>query len=198
MTTPSPGTAARPARDLAALWQRLAGRTRLTAASAAPGRRSLPLVVQPQLQTNWCWAACTSSTSAFFAPASTWGQCVLADAEHGQTTCCADGASAACNAPWYLERALRRTGNLRRKAAGAASFATLRAEIDAGRPVGTRIGWRGGGGHFVLLTGYRSTPATREVEVQDPWSGRSRLALDAFATAYKGTGTWTHTYLTEG
>jgi hypothetical protein len=62
--------------------------------------------------------------------------------------------------------------------------------------VGARIGWNGGGGHFVVLTGYRSSGKVREVEVQDPWTGRSTLAVDAFATNYKNSGTWTHTYLT--
>jgi hypothetical protein len=62
--------------------------------------------------------------------------------------------------------------------------------------VGARIGWNGGGGHFVVLTGYRSAGKLKEVEVQDPWTGRSTLAVDVFAGNYKNSGTWTHTYLT--
>ncbi len=165
-------------------------------ANAADGKRALPIKVQHQLQTNWCWAACATSASAFYDPGTTWGQCTLVNAELGQTTCCDNGASGSCNVPWYLDRVLTRTGNFTSKKSGTASFETIRSEIDAGRPVGARIGWRGGGGHFVMLTGYRKAGGVREIEVQDPWTGRSSLPIDVFATNYKSSGTWTHTYLT--
>jgi hypothetical protein len=165
-------------------------------ARAADGKRALPFSLQHQLQTNWCWSACAASTSTFYDPASTWGQCPLVNAELEQSTCCEDGASGACNLPWYLDRALRRTGNFVSVSSGRAPWTTLRAELDAGRPVGARIGWRGGGGHFVMLTGYKSTSGVHEVDVQDPWTGRSTLNVDEFATNYKSSGTWTHTYLT--
>jgi Papain-like cysteine protease AvrRpt2 len=165
-------------------------------AAAAEGKRTLPLSLQHQLQTNWCWAACASSASAFYDGTSTWGQCTVVNAELTQMSCCDDGASGTCNVPWYLDRALRRTGNFTSKQSGRASWNTVRDEIRAGRPVGARIGWKGGGGHFVMLTGYRSAAGVREVEVQDPWTGRSSLPIDVFATNYKNSGTWTHTYLT--
>jgi hypothetical protein len=165
-------------------------------AAAAEGKRTLPLTVQHQLQTNWCWAACASSASAFYDGTSTWGQCTVVNAELEQPGCCDDGASEGCNIPWYLDRALRRTGNFTSKQDGAASWNTVRREIDAGRPVGARIGWNGGGGHFVMLSGYRSRGSVREVVVQDPWTGRSRLPIDVFANNYKNSGRWTHTYLT--
>jgi hypothetical protein len=159
--------------------------------------RVLPLTVQHQLQTNWCWAACSVSTSDFFDPPTSWEQCEVAGKELERGDCCGGGAGGACNVPWYLDRALRRTGNFDSKSSGTASWKTLTREIDAGRPVGARIGWKGGGGHFVLLTGYRSAGGRREVVVEDPWTGRSSVPVDVFATRYKSTGTWTHTYLTE-
>jgi papain like cysteine protease AvrRpt2 len=152
--------------------------------------------MQQQLQSNWCWAAVTCSTSAYYLANTPWGQCTLVNAALGQTGCCANGSSAPCNQPWYLDRALQRTGNLGSRASGPVAWEKIRGEIDAGRPVGARIGWSGGGGHFVLLTGYRSAGSVREVEVQDPFTGRSALPLDQFRTRYKSTGTWTHTYLT--
>lgn len=166
------------------------------AAAAAEGQRSVALSLQHQVQTNWCWAACASSASGFFDPKTTWGQCAIVSAELEQKRCCAEGGSSGCNVPWYLDRALRRTGNFARKTEGPASWQTLRAEIDAGRPLAARIGWNGGGGHFIMLTGYRAAGGVREVEVQDPWTGSSRLALDVLATNYKSAGRWTHTYLT--
>jgi hypothetical protein len=165
-------------------------------ASAADGKRTLRFTLQHQLQTNWCWAAVATSAAGFFDRATTWGQCTLVNAELGQAGCCNDGSSGACNVPWYLDRALDRTGNLKSKSSGTVPWTKIRTEIDAGRPVGARIGWRGGGGHFVVLTGYRKAGKVEEVEVQDPWTGRSSLPLDVFKTNYKNAGTWTHTYLT--
>lgn len=167
-------------------------------AAAADGQRALPISIQHQLQSNWCWAACASTMAGFYNPATTWGQCKLVNAELNRPSCCEDGGSGDCNLPWYLDRVLQRSGNFGSKLSGRAPWATLRTELDAGRPVGARIGWKGGGGHFVVLTGYRSAGDVREVEVQDPWTGSSTLAIDAFATNYKNSGTWTHTYLTRG
>jgi Papain-like cysteine protease AvrRpt2 len=166
------------------------------AAVAAEGQRVVPINVQHQLQTNWCWAACSTSASAFYDPKSTWGQCGLVNAELKQKGCCGAGDGADCNQPWYLDRALKRTGNLARKSDGPARFETVRAEIDAGRPVGVRIGWFGGGGHFVMITGYRAAGGAREVDVQDPWTGTSHIAIDTLTNSYKSRGKWTHTYLT--
>jgi hypothetical protein len=166
------------------------------AAAVAEGQRQVALSLQHQLQTNWCWAACTSSVSGFYDPRTTWGQCAIVNAELKQRGCCGGGGSAECNVPWYLDRALKRTGNLARKSDGAASWETVRKEIDAGRPVAARIGWNGGGGHFVMVTGYRAVGGARDVEVQDPWTGSSRISLDALAKNYKSAGSWTHTYLT--
>jgi hypothetical protein len=165
-------------------------------AAAADGKRRVHISVQHQLQSNWCWAACAVSTSGFYDSATTWGQCTLVNAELDKPGCCEDGASGDCNIPWYLDRVLRRTGNFGSMTSGRASWSTVRAELDAGRPVGARIGWRGGGGHFVMLTGYRSAGKVHEVEVQDPWTGRSTLGVEVFANNYKSSGTWTHTYLT--
>jgi hypothetical protein len=165
-------------------------------AAAADGKASVALNVQHQLQANWCWAACASSSSGYYDPATTWGQCRLANAELGQGNCCNDGGSLACDVPWYLHKALARTGNLGSRASGTLPWRQLCAEIDAGRPVAARIGWSDGTGHFVMVTGYRKAGPVRELEVQDPWTGRSSVPLDVFETRYKSSGTWTHTYLT--
>jgi hypothetical protein len=177
-------------------WRDVVAKLLRRLAASADGRRALSISVQHQLQSNWCWAACASSTSGFYDPATTWGQCTLVNAELGESGCCDNGASGSCNVPWYLDKALGRTGNFRSKQSAPASWDAIRAEVDAGRPVGARIGWRGGGGHFVFLTGYRKAGALREVEVHDPWTGRSALPLDVFTKNYKSSGEWTHTYLT--
>jgi hypothetical protein len=156
--------------------------------------RKLTIAVQRQAQSNWCWAACTSSVAAFFDASHRLPQCELADEAHDERGCCADGDSERCNRPWYLDRALKLAGRLERKSKGPAGWPVIQAEIDAGRPVGVRIGWRGGGGHFVLITGYRALVRTPLLRVEDPWTGVSELTIGELSTRYKGNGTWTHTY----
>ncbi len=67
-------------------------------------------------------------------------------------------------------------------------------EVDSGRLLGVRIGWSGGGGHFVLVEGYQVSPGM--VYVEDPISGAFDVSYDVFRTAYQSTGSWTHTYRT--
>ena len=157
---------------------------------------ALPLRIQHQLQKYWCWAACSSSTSVFFDGSSSWTQCRIANEELNQSACCDDGDSDPCNQPWYVDRALRRTGNLAGRSKGRATWEDVKGEIEAGRPVCARIGWQGGGGHFVLVTGYYEAEGERGLDVEDPWTGSASLELDEFSDRYQTTGNWTHTYLT--
>jgi len=169
------------------------------------GGGSLPFQMQHQLQTQWCWAAVTASTAAYYASNGGWTQCKVVNALLQQAVCCASGNSTACNQPFYLDRALSRTGNLSALTTGKLSLGQVWAEIDAGRPIGVRIGWGGGGGHFVALSGYfpagyspTGYSTTGRVQVQDPWFGPSSTDYLAFSTRYQGFGSWTHTYRTVG
>lgn len=161
--------------------------------------RQLAFNMQAQTQTNWCWAATATSVSHYYWWfLNRWTQCRVANAELAHADCCNSPVPAACNVPWYLDRALTRTNNFVSIAAGAASFATLRAELDAGRPVGARIGWSGGGGHFMAIYGYTLIAGLLEfLDIDDPIYGKSHLSYSDFATNYQGSGTWTHTYFTK-
>lgn len=72
----------------------------------------LNFTMSEQQQTNWCWSAVATSTSLYYNPSSTWTQSSLVNAELSQTNCCQSGDSSACNQPWSLNSALKRTGNL--------------------------------------------------------------------------------------
>lgn len=158
--------------------------------------RQLAFTMQHQQQTQWCWAAVSTSVSLYYDPSSTWTQCTVANAELGQTTCCQNGSSAACNVPWYLNSALQRVGNLNAFSNGATSFTGVRTEVDGGRPLGVRIGWSGGGGHFAVVEGYKPGPGEQRVAIDDPWYGASDLTYATFVSSYQGTGSWTHSYTT--
>ncbi len=153
-------------------------------------------VMQSQEQQNWCWAAVACSTAELFGQL-TWTQCKLVEAELDEDTCCQDGSTDECDKPWYLDDALRRTGNLEAFTSGATAFASVRDEVDAGLPLGVRIRWEDGGGHFVALDGYLDGDDP-QVQVRDPWDGLHQFDYEEFRDRYDGNGEWTHSYRTKG
>ena len=171
-----------------------------TMGGAAPlSQKRLPYAGHPQAQINWCWAAVATSVSHFYG-LHHWSQCAVANATLGRADCCGTGAAdhQKCNRPYYLESALQTTGHLFDMNARALTFAEVEAEIDKGRPVGCRVGWRDGTGHFLTLVGYYTGPSGRAyVEIDDPFFSTSSSAFDEFASLYQGGGDWTHSYLTE-
>jgi hypothetical protein len=106
--------------------------------------------MQPQEQSNWCWAAVSVSVAQFFSAGTIWSQqCDLANQELGQTCCPAGNNAAVCDVPWYLDQALARVGHLNTWAPGYQTIGRIQLEINAHRPMGVRIGWTASGGHFV-------------------------------------------------
>ena len=158
--------------------------------------KQLAFNMQMQTESNWCWAAVSTSVSHFYWWLSTWTQCRVANAELGHNDCCNNPVPSACNVPWYLDRALTRTNNFV-SMTGQASFQQVKNEINAGRPVGARIGWNGGGGHFMMIYGYSRILSMEYFDIDDPIFGKSHLAVSDFASNYRGSGTWTHTYFTK-
>lgn len=163
------------------------------------------LTVERQQRSKWCWAAVANSVSHFYDPSSTWSQCKIVDAELGQATCCTDGASAACNKTWYLDRALTRVGCLGAKTIGPLTFAEVQAQLGAGHPPCARQGWGGGSGHFVaIVCWFDGTPlseitaagAAQRIKISDPWYGDSVVDYASFVAGHHGAGAWTHSYTT--
>ena len=112
----------------------------------------LPFNMQAQTQSNWCWAATSVSVSKFYSFLSPWTQCKVASSELGQT-CCTSPVPGPCNVPWYLDKALTRTNNFVSIQSGTITWQKVKEELEKGLIVGTRIGWNGGGGHFMGIHG---------------------------------------------
>jgi Papain-like cysteine protease AvrRpt2 len=157
--------------------------------------RRLPFYMQPQLQSNWCWAANAVSVASFYDSSSQWTQCGLVNAELGKTTCCFVGSSCACDQPWYLQYALARTGNFVRWS-DVPTSAEIRSEILNGRPLAAQIAWDEGGAHFVVIAGYRCD-VEEYLDIRDPLHGSTDLPLATFSSHYKGNGSWTYAFYTE-
>lgn len=162
-----------------------------------PVWRRLDFTMQHQQQTQWCWAATSVSVAKHYRSWSGWTQCLMVNAEKGQTTCCTNGSSSACNQPHVLDAPLNRAEVLDHMVGGTLSYSDLQDEINAGRPVAWRIGWGGGGGHFAVIEGHRVLGG-QWVAVDDPWYGASDVPLATLTGGtYQGNGTWTHTYFTK-
>ena len=155
------------------------------------------MTMQHQEQSNWCWSAVSVSVKLFYSPGFPITQCEQANRQFALTTCCGSGATTTCNVPWFLNEALSGLGNLVSWAGGAMPFADVTIQLDASRPIGCRIGWSGGGGHFVAIDGCDSSAPQQPITIKDPIFGTSVLAYSTFASSYQGTGLWTHSYLTK-
>lgn len=151
-------------------------------------------VRQQQDETNWCWAAVTSSVNHYYLGGNPnfWTQCAIAAKCLGLDCC---QFPYACDVPYYLDASLSCTGNLVSAGPGAITFAELMGEIDKQMAVCCHISWNGGGGHFVAIVGYDQN--TKDVLVADPFYGVDLVPYDTFVSSYNGMGTWDYTYLTK-
>src|SRR5688572_7905789 len=76
---------------------------------AGPTSNELPFQVEPQMQTQWCWAAVASSISKFYDSASAWTQCSVANAQLAKNVCCdPQAAQGECNKQSRLDQALEK------------------------------------------------------------------------------------------
>jgi Papain-like cysteine protease AvrRpt2 len=147
-----------------------------------------------------CWAAVAKSVDHYFAPESVKSQCSIAG-DVLQTTCCPD-VETLCNQIEYLEKALDKVKHLESwPTAGFLEFGKIKELINNRMPICVRIEWHGGGGgHFVVICGYRERKGREFVEISDSWFPSSIVSYQEFVDGYQnaertdGGGFWSHTY----
>src|SRR6266536_297568 len=172
------------------------------------------MVMQEQRGIFWCWAAVAVSIDHYIDGASTKTQCDLAraviDADPNKRGCdrtpripCKSLGQQVCDIPEPLQDALGDkvgVGRLRDVLPGSAlSFEGIQAEVQLpapAMPVCVRIGWRGGGGHFVAIDGAMVLNRQRWVHVVDPAAsfGDAWWLYSEFVSAYQGRGRRTDTF----
>lgn len=175
----------------------VAGRRRAVQPPAATGSVQLNMTMQHQQQANWCWAAVSVSVKLFYSPGFAITQCQQANRVLSLTTCCTTGGGTVCNIPWYLDVALSGLGNMAQYVGNALPFTDVSSQINSSRPLGCRIGWFGGGGHFVAIDGCDPSSPAQLLTIKDPFYGTSVVPYNTFATAYQGAGSWTSSYETQ-
>ncbi|MDX3194360.1 papain-like cysteine protease family protein [Streptomyces sp. MN03-5084-2B] len=164
-----------------------------TAATAAVARTGLGITMQAQQKDQWCWDASGNTIAAYWGDSLTQTRfCQIAHNESG---------SDCANRQGYLsdqQRVFRYLGftniGTYDSSGRTLSFTGVKSQIDAGKPVGTRIGWRSGGGHMHVLYGYDNSGGATRVEYGDPWPNNSRYNSMNYDT-YRSNNQfqWTHT-----
>lgn len=157
--------------------------------AGGPTQQVLPGIgMTAQEETNWCWAAVTQSVLDYLRRRRQSQENIATDHAHrnGKAYSCApprrketlggacgDGdCTGSCNDAHILRVVLHEQGCLKALLSEdeAPSFAEIRGEIDAGRPVPCRVQWAGdGGGHFVIVSGWTiDGDGIERVHVLDP------------------------------
>jgi hypothetical protein len=147
--------------------------------------------VQTQQRLNWCWAAVAAAVQDYLSPESAMSQCQVAQQLHktGDKACCDDPKSP-CNTPQKIQDALRAVGIKCKDLPVSLTFDRIKEQIDRGHPVCVRILWSDGGGHFVVIHGYREAPGVQQLFVSDPYFIDSLIEYDEFLISYQNHGEW--------
>jgi hypothetical protein len=154
------------------------------------------MLMQTQIEDEWCWAAVAVSVDHYFDSQSTKTQCQVAQAVLNNAGCC--GNQDSCDQPAKLQDALGQragVGRLDQVLPRYLQFSEIQDKLKANLPVCVRIGWAKGGGHFVAIDGWSGSPASPQVHVVDPLFADSTVDYNEFVSAYQGSGRWTATFL---
>lgn len=174
-----------------------------------PNANKITYPRQDQRDTNWCWAAVTTSVDHAMDSASTLKQCALVNFGVNQDRAdnslaplagdCCERKTRDHNVPLSVHVSLKGIGRAGEAHAAQLPFEEIQFQIDHGRPVVVRIEWRlDGTGHFVAITGYSILPnGDRMLLVQDPNPkvGKHSIKFETFQQNYPGNGFWSETHL---
>ncbi|MEV0120041.1 papain-like cysteine protease family protein [Streptomyces sp. NPDC050703] len=167
-----------------------AGQARDTAAagSSALAARRLNITMQAQQKSNWCWAAGGNTIAAYMGRDHSQNQFCNAAFGRSQNTECPNNQATLGNVQTGLRWAGINPGSY---VTGWLRYATVRSEVDAGRPIETRIQWSNGGGHMHVVYGYDD--ANSWVYWGDPWPSSDRYNWASHAWYVdNNTFSWTH------
>ncbi|WP_055700353.1 MULTISPECIES: papain-like cysteine protease family protein [Streptomyces] len=150
--------------------------------------KRLNITMQAQQKTNWCWAAAGNTIATFMGRNYSQNQFCNAAFGRNQSTECPNNQATLGN----VQSGLRWAGiNPGSYVTGWLRYPTVQAEINAGRPVETRIQWSNGGGHMHVIYGYDD--ANSWVYWGDPWPSSDRYnwaSHDWYVD--NNTFSWTH------
>ncbi|MFJ1709013.1 papain-like cysteine protease family protein [Kitasatospora sp. NPDC088346] len=150
--------------------------------------RRLDITMQQQQQSNWCWAGSGNTVAAYFGHNYSQNQFCNAAFNRSINSSCPNNQATLGN----VQTALNWIGiNPGSYVTGYLRYSAVQSEIDADRPVETRIQWSSGGGHMQLIYGYDT--ANNWVYWGDPWPSSARYNwADYWYYVSNGSFSWTH------
>ncbi|AJE86327.1 MULTISPECIES: papain-like cysteine protease family protein [Streptomyces] len=159
-----------------------------TAPAAAAASNQLGITMQAQEQDNWCWAASGNTIADYYGH--DYSQNTFCNAAFGRATdsSCPNSQATLGDVQNAFDWAGINSGSY---VSGWLNYATVQSEINADRPVETRIGWTSGGGHMHVIYGFDT--ASSLVYWGDPWpsSDRYNWASHSWYTS-NNSFDWTH------
>ncbi|STD12698.1 Uncharacterised protein [Dermatophilus congolensis] len=164
-----------------------------TAASAAPrtledGSVQIPINPQAQEQSQWCWSATGTTIANYKGVSVSQNQfCNLAWNRNKDDQCPNTQATLEND-----QQAFQSLGINPGRLSGPISYQEVQKEINADRPVLTRVLYRAGGGHMVAISGFRASD--QSIEWYDPWPSKQRLNVGDYNFYVNNQDfSWTHT-----
>ena len=156
--------------------------------ATAPSYERLNITMQAQQKSNWCWAASGNTVATWFGRSYSQNQFCNAAFGRAQGSECPNWQASLGNVQDGLDWAGISSGSY---VSGWLRYATVQTEIDANRPVETRIQWSSGGGHMHVLYGYDDTNSW--VYWGDPWPSNDRYNWASHAWYVDNDSfSWTH------
>ncbi|MFE9564649.1 papain-like cysteine protease family protein [Streptomyces sp. NPDC006487] len=158
------------------------------AESSALASKRLNITMQAQQKTNWCWAAGGNTIATWFGRTYSQNQFCNAAFNRQQGYDCPNNQATLGNVQTGLRWAGISSGSY---VTGWLQYSTVQTEINANRPIETRIQWSNGGGHMHVIYGYDT--ANSWVYWGDPWPSSDRYNWASHAWYVdNSTFSWTH------
>ncbi|MFD0276530.1 papain-like cysteine protease family protein [Kitasatospora sp. NPDC127111] len=157
-------------------------------ADLAGTSKKLNITMQQQQQSNWCWAASGNTIAAWYGYS--YSQNQFCNAAFGRSTNSSCPNSQATLGD--VQNGLSWIGiNPGSYVTGYLRYSTVQTEVNADRPIETRIQWSSGGGHMHVVYGYDT--GGNQVYWGDPWPSNYRYNwADYNYYVSNGTFSWTH------
>ncbi|MEV0372775.1 papain-like cysteine protease family protein [Streptomyces sp. NPDC050636] len=160
-----------------------------TKSAVAPrAANRLDISMQAQEETNWCWAASGNTIATWYGKNYSQNQFCNAAFNYQQGSSCPNDQATLGNVQNAFDWMGINSGSY---VTGYLRYSTVQSEINAKRPIETRIQWSSGGGHMHVIYGYDT--ANNWVYWGDPWGSNDRYNWGDFDYYVNGSSfSWTH------
>jgi hypothetical protein len=150
---------------------------------------NIPLTYIQQTKDLWCWAA--SSAMAVRAAGFIRTQTRHAvQAIYGVNSTNTDAPNVTRTAV-QIKNDFSNIYSISATKTGTITLTTVRAKINANKPILAGVLWSGGGGHMVVIAGYdNSCP---DLKIFDSIYGTKTWSYDGLSYYYESAGTWAET-----